>query len=97
MKLLQNSSNSTIFDASIWISGLDSSDNLHTAAITYCQDSPDGFCEYYSGPLKTDGTASSDGAVFSMYNRFWFISRDQVEAHQAYFDCLNNPELQYRC
>lgn len=87
-----DSGNNAIFDATLWISGLDSSDNLHTAAITYCQQNTGGFCEYYPGPLKTDGSASNNPEVFNSYNRFWFISRDEVEEHEAYFNCLNDPD-----
>ncbi len=86
-----NSENHALFAATLWISGLDNQNNLRTAATTFCQQSPDGFCDLFSGPLTTDGTASTNDAVFEEYNRFWFITREQVETHTDYFTCLYNP------
>lgn len=87
-----NSENSAIFSSGLWIGGVDSLENLYASAITYCQDNQNGFCEYYPGPLTTDGTASSTTESLLEYNRFWFISRDQVEAHALYADCVNDPD-----
>lgn len=80
-----------IFASSLWIGGEDSAGNLHTSAMTYCLDNVNGFCEFYPGPLKTDGSASTTPVVALQYNRYWYISRTQVEIQQAYFDCLNDP------
>ena len=86
-----NSGNHAVFFSSLWLSGLDSQDSLRNAAIRFCQDAAGGFCEYFPGPLSTDGTVSSDPAVFDEYNRFWFIDRQQVDTHTAYFTCFYDP------
>ncbi len=86
-----NSGNHAVFASALWLSGLDNQDNLYTAATTFCQQSSQGFCEFFPGPLTTDGTASTDAAVFAEYNRFWHITREQVEAHIEYFTCLYDP------
>ncbi len=86
------SNNNSVFAAAIWIGGLDSNDNLHLAGETYCQDNPTGFCEFFPGPLKTDGSASTTTDVQGEYNHFWHITRAEVTVHQAYFDCLNDPD-----
>src|SRR5690554_982724 len=86
-----NSENHAVFIGSLWLSGVDSQENLRTIGMLFCQDNPTGFCEYFPGPLTTDGTVSLDPATSAEYNRFWFITRQQVETHAAYFTCLNDP------
>lgn len=84
--------NHAIYNAALWISGLDNEDNLRTTAITYCEQYTNGFCEFFPGPLTTDGTASTNAEVFAEYNRIWSVSRHQVEIHADYYTCLNDPD-----
>ena len=87
-----NSGNSAVFNASLWIGGMDPEGHLHVTAITYCQESVPAFCEYFPGPLTADGSVSSTAESALEFGRIWLISRDEVEAHEAYYDCVNDPD-----
>ncbi len=87
------SDNHTLFTSSVWLAGVAPSGDLRSVGPTYCQTGldEDGFCEYYPGPLKVDGSASTTEAVMEAYNRVWVLNREEVELHIAYFDCMNDP------
>lgn len=87
------SGNHTVFSSSIWIGGVATGGDLHLAGITYCESGSTeaGFCEYYPGPLKIDGTASTTEDTMEEYNRVWLVSREEADLHIVYFQCLNDP------
>ncbi len=92
--------NHTMFISNLWIGGIDQDSVFHAAGKTYeCETGSAEFCEYIPGPVRLDGTADSEGEDFLWYNRYWMVTGIQVENHQAYFDCLNDPgcdeEMQY--
>lgn len=80
-----------IFASSLWLGGLDSESNLYTSAMTHCQEMQNGFCEFYPGPLKADGSAPNS-EVQTQFNRIWYISRTAVELQKAYFECSDDPD-----
>ncbi len=88
------SGNHTLFSSSIWMGGVAPSGNLHLAGIAFCEGGSNeaGFCEFYPGPLKVDGSASTTEDVMELYNRVWLVNRTETELHIAYFDCLNDAE-----
>jgi hypothetical protein len=74
-----------LFSGGLWFGGLTTDNQLRMAAMMY---EANGAGDYYTGPLTTDGSASTDAAMMQAYNRVWSVSRDAVEQHIAYFTCL---------
>lgn len=77
-----------LFSSSLWLSGERPDGSIAAAAQTYCQSNN---CVYTPGPLKTDGSGESDMQTEMAFDVFWRVSRDQIETHIAYYDCLNDP------
>ncbi len=80
----KNSGKSTIYMNSFWIGGLDTSNVLHLSAELYRQHGAD----FSTGPLKTDGTASSDSVTINNWNRLWVVDRSEID---QFIQCHNNP------
>ncbi|MBI1315718.1 hypothetical protein GC167_02515 [bacterium] len=77
-----------MFAGALWLGGVDEGNQLKLAAMTYRQRGND----YWTGPLTTDGTASTDKSVCDKYDRHWQIRRDEVENHRAWINCKNDPD-----
>lgn len=63
----------TVFNAGLWLGGLDQGGNLHQAAMTYRQRGRD----YWPGPLDTINV-SIDSATAAKYYYIWKIDRTKV-------------------
>jgi len=82
----KGSGKTSMFSAALWIGGLDDAQQLYVAAMRFGQLGND----YWTGPLKMrDG--SIDPPTCSRYDRFFPISRIEVERHIRAFD-ENDPE-----
>ena len=65
------SGKNTIYCSSLWYGGKDNLGNLHFAGERYNQV---GF-DFWTGPLKTNGTASTDPATSSLWKKLWKINK----------------------
>lgn len=72
----------SMFSGSLWIGGLDINNQLKLAAQRYRQVGID----YWTGPLTTDGTASIDEAVCAQYDKFYKITRAEVDEFLSHTD-----------
>ncbi|MBR4738572.1 MAG: T9SS type A sorting domain-containing protein, partial [Bacteroidales bacterium] len=70
------SSASTIFANSIWISGTDS----NAAVGRFYDNTPD----FFPGPLRVDGSASTDLETVRRFNRVWHVTRSMIDYHIAH-------------
>lgn len=70
----------SIFMSALWIGGLDQSNNLHQAAMTYRQTGMD----FFPGPLDTT-TGTTDTAMASQYDYIWKIDKTEILAFQYYW------------
>lgn len=76
----------TGFAASLWIGGLDASNQLHTAAQTYRQSGND----FWPGPLDTTN-ASIDTIAAVDYDKIWKVSTDDINTFLYQFSLGNVP------
>ncbi len=72
----------SMFSGSLWIGGLDINNQLKLAAQRYRQVGID----YWTGPLTIDGTASVDNATCAEYDRFYKITRAEVDEFLSHCD-----------
>lgn len=77
-----------LFSAGLWIGGQDAGNSLRLAAMCY---EPLGFSDWFPGPLTNDGTASTTPAVQAAYDQVWQLDNNEVATHQAYCNCLGDP------
>ena len=77
-----------MFAGSIWIGGLDSSGNIHLAALRFDQEN---FPDYAPGPLTIDGTASITPAMSAAWDQVWVVNGTDVALQHAYYTCLQTP------
>ena len=73
---------SSIFAGALWIGGLDINNQLKLAAQRFRRDGVD----FWTGPLTVDGTASVDESVCAEYDRFFKITRAEVDEFLAHTD-----------
>jgi hypothetical protein len=73
----KSSQKHTIFCNTLWIGGLDVSNNLYLSAERYRQVGAD----YTNGPLTDDGTATTDQQTIDFYDRLWIVDRYVIETH----------------
>jgi len=73
-----------VFSSSLWITGL-SPDQLVGAASAHCTD----YCAYQPGPLTLQIAETSE-EVIEEFDRVWHVTREQIEMHIAYYECLND-------
>lgn len=76
-----------LYAGGLWFAGTTSDQQLRVAALK--AESP-GESDYYPGPLRSDGT--TDAAIMDAYDQVWSVTRDEVERHIAYYNCLGDPE-----
>ncbi len=72
----------SMFSAALWIGGIDVNNQLKCAAQRYR--SGGGSVDYYTGPVSTVD-ASVTGEVCEQYDKFFVITRSEVQAHVAWF------------
>lgn len=70
----KNTTKTSMFSGALWIGGLDVNGQLKLAAQKYRQQGID----FWTGPVRTDGTASVDAATCSEYDKHWVITRNEV-------------------
>lgn len=70
----------SIFAAAIWMSALDSNDELRVAAQTYRQSGSD----FFSGPLCADGTILDDQC--ENFDRIWKVSQSDIDEQAELLD-----------
>ena len=77
----------SMYAGALWLGGLDVNGQLKLAAQTYRQ----GGNDFWPGPLSTIN-ASTDAATCAEYDRFWGVSRQQVNTFVAWFNAnLDDP------
>ncbi len=84
----KGSNRHSMFAGALWLGGLDEGAQLRLAAMTYRQRGND----FWPGPLTDDGTASVTNETCSRYDRFWTITREEVEIHRAWLQCVDDPD-----
>jgi len=82
-----NTKKTSMFSAALWIGGLDVNGQLKLAAQRYRQVGLD----FWTGPIKTDGTASVEADVCTAFDKHWFIIKDSVASFLAAYK--ENPSL----
>ncbi|MEO8589538.1 MAG: T9SS type A sorting domain-containing protein [Flavobacteriales bacterium] len=79
---------STVYSGGLWLGGQTSGGQTRVSSTMY--DNDHGM-HFFPGPLTTDGTASTTQTVSDAYNHVWSVTRAEIAAHLAYFNCLNDP------
>jgi len=83
----KGSGKTSMFSASLWIGGTDDVGNIYVSAMTFGQKGQD----FWTGPLTmTDATITQ--ATCNIYDRFFPISRIEVERHMRAFSDDGNDE-----
>ncbi len=77
----------TIFSSSIWIGGLDNSNNLKLAAERYNQ----GGTDFWAGPITTNGTAVTNQNIVNSWNNVWTIKKQNLINYLSSSSYPNNP------
>jgi hypothetical protein len=81
----KGSGKTSMFAAALWIGGRDVNQQLKVAAVTFNQRGHD----FWTGPLTVNG-AAIDQQDCQKYDRFFKITRAEVERHIAAFDSEGN-------
>jgi hypothetical protein len=76
-----NTTKTSMFSAALWIGGLDVNGQLKLCANRYRGNGND----YWTGPISRDGTASTDAETCEQYDKFFVITRAEVEEFKAAF------------
>ena len=83
-----NTTKTSLFAGSLWIGGLDVNEQLKMAALRFRQVGND----YWTGPLTIDGTAAIDAEVCAEYDKFFIISRAEVDEFLGWWYSTNRAE-----
>jgi len=83
-----NTAKTSLFSGSLWIGGLDVNNQLKLAALRYRQVGQD----YWTGPLTIDGTAAIDEETCSEWDKFFRISRAEVDEFIQWSNSENPTE-----
>lgn len=92
-KTENNTGPKALFAGALWMGGLSPDNTLKLAAIRFRQVGND----YWPGPLTAydsithQGDASIDGTVCTEYDRTWKTMRVDAQKHEAYFNCVGDP------
>ncbi|MBK9760971.1 MAG: hypothetical protein IPO90_13605 [Flavobacteriales bacterium] len=81
----QGSGTSALFSAGLWMGGYTNNTQLRQAAMMF---EGAGAGDYYPGPLNNNG--GTNASVMDQYNHVWSVTRQQIEAHIAYYQCLTD-------
>ena len=71
----KGSGKTSLFSGALWLGAMDEQDKLHVAAMRFGQDGND----YFAGPI------SNDVSVSSVYDKFWHITKEEIDAHKAHY------------
>jgi hypothetical protein len=72
----------TIFNSSLWIGGMDESNNLHLAAERYRQY---GF-DYWPGPLSIEGSQLNiDSTTVIEWQKVWKLTKEEIIYHKFHY------------
>ena len=71
----KGSGKTSLFAGALWLGAMDEQDKLHVAAMRYGQDGND----YFAGPISNDVSASS------FYDKFWHITKKEIDEHKAHY------------
>jgi len=82
----KNSGKHTIGAFGLWIGGIDLNNQLHLAGQLYRENG----CDFYTGPLSTDGLAQTNEYTSAIWDKLWVVSRQDVTDHQ-----LNYQQVGY--
>ena len=77
----------TIYSGSLWIAGYSPDQQLKGAAKTHCSND----CAYQPGPLVVQ-TAEAIEEMGEEFDRIWYVTREQIETHIEYYECLNDED-----
>ncbi|MBO4587028.1 MAG: hypothetical protein J5677_04345 [Bacteroidales bacterium] len=88
--LPKNSNTCPLFCAALWIGGTDVNYQLRIAALRFGSEGDD----YWTGPLKIDGTASVDLPICNRYDKHYIISKAEVLAFMDHFDYTGATPVQ---
>ncbi|RMG87149.1 MAG: hypothetical protein D6714_02935 [Bacteroidetes bacterium] len=83
---------SSIFAGGVWLGGVDPGGNLKVAAQTYGQAS--GSSDFWAGPIHPE-TGVTDKAVCDDWDRFFEVSRQEIDEHLALFEAAKRGEITY--
>jgi len=83
-----NTEKTSMFSASLWIGGLDVNGQLKLAGQRYRGNGDD----YWPGPLTIDGTAAIDAETCSQYDKFFIITRAEVDEYLSWWNSTNRSE-----
>jgi len=81
--------NHSIFTSTLWVGGMNDADELKISFRRFCQNDNEN-CQENWGPLKLDGSMATPAEVAN-FNKIWFVTIAQIEAHLAFTECQNNP------
>lgn len=76
----KGSGKTAMFSAALWIAGIDINGQLKCAAQRYRQNGVD----YWTGPLTTDGSASISDTLCHRFDKFFPVTRGEVEQFKAW-------------
>ncbi|MFZ4398685.1 MAG: T9SS type A sorting domain-containing protein [Bacteroidales bacterium] len=83
------SGKNTIFSSSMWYGAKDNLGQLHFAGERY---NTTGY-DFWTGPLKTNGTASTDSITASSWNKLWKINKQDLLNYLNSTAYPSNPPL----
>jgi hypothetical protein len=78
----------TLYSGGLWIAGQTTTNQTRVSRILYDTGTT---MQFFPGPLRADGTATTDQQTSALYDRVWKVSREQIATHLAYFNCLADP------
>lgn len=87
-KTVDRSGANSLFAGALWMGGVSPDNQLKLAAVRFRQDGND----FWPGPLTNTGDASITPEECEAYDRTWRTFRSDAALHEAYFNCLADPD-----
>jgi hypothetical protein len=78
---------SALFSGSLWMGGVDVNNQLKFAGVLFRQGN-----DFWPGPLTTTGDAEVSADVCLEYDKFFHITRAEVEQYVAFCKCVTDPD-----
>lgn len=79
---------SALFAGALWMGGYSPDNQLKLAAVRFRQDGND----FWPGPLTNTGDASVSAETCLAYNDIYRTKRLEAALHEAYYNCLADPD-----